>query len=105
MTDQILSFASPAYFGTLALLLFSRGMDFLSTWVATPNLKLEGNPFAKWMGWRGGLLFNVLFSLCLPTWPLPPIMLSAMSRLVAARNFPTTLLMGSMGEASYSRVI
>src|SRR2546423_6578705 len=102
MTDQILSFASLAYFGTLALLLFSRGMDFLSTWVATPNLRLEGNPFAKWMGWRGGLIFNVLFSLCLAIWPLPAIMVCAMSLLVAARNFQNAWLMRSMGEASYS---
>ena len=29
-------------------------MDFLSTWVATPNLVLEGNPIAKKLGWRWG---------------------------------------------------
>ena len=32
----------------------ARGMDFLSTWVATPNLVLEGNPIAKKLGWKMG---------------------------------------------------
>src|SRR6478672_8304876 len=105
MTDQILPFGSRGYFIFLGLLLFSRGMDFLSTWVATPNLALEGNPLAKWMGWRGGLIFNVLFSLFLAVWPLPAIMVSAMSLLVAARNFQNAWLMRSMGEASYSAFI
>jgi hypothetical protein len=102
MTDQLLPFGSRVYFIFLALVLFSRGMDFLSTWVATPNLALEGNPFAKWMGWRGGLIFNVAFSFALALWPLPAIMVCAMSLLVAARNFQSAWMMRSMGEAAYS---
>ena len=54
MTDDLLPFASRGYCLMLALLLFARGMDFLSTWVATPNLVLEGNPLAKKMGWKLG---------------------------------------------------
>jgi hypothetical protein len=102
MTDQILPFGSRIYFVFLALLLFSRGMDFLSTWVATPNLALEGNPFAKWMGWRGGLIFNMVFSVALAVWPLPAIMVCSMSLLVAARNFQSAWMMRSMGEGAYS---
>ncbi len=34
-------------------------MDFLSTWVATPNLVLEGNPIAKKLGWRWGIPLNL----------------------------------------------
>jgi hypothetical protein len=102
MTDQLVPFASRPYFIFLAIVLFSRGMDFLSTWVATPNLALEGNPLAKWMGWRGGLIFNVAFSIGLAVWPLPAIMVSAMSLLVAARNFQSAWMMRSMGESAYS---
>ena len=40
------------------LLLLARGVDFCSTWVATPNLVLEGNPIAKKLGWRWGILLN-----------------------------------------------
>src|SRR5437016_10676889 len=102
MTDQVLPFGSRVYFIFLALVLFSRGMDFLSTWVATPNLVLEGNPLAKWMGWRGGLIFNVLFGCGLAMWPLPAIMVSAMSLMVAARNFQSAWMMRSMGEGAYT---
>ena len=102
MTDQFLRFGSAPYFVYLALMLFSRGMDFFSTWVATPNLALEGNPFAKWMGWRGGIIFNVLFCALVSVWPLPAIMVSAMSLLVAARNFQSAWMMRSMGEDAYS---
>ena len=42
--DDSVPFASREYFIMLAILVFSRGMDFLSTWVATPHLVLEGNP-------------------------------------------------------------
>lgn len=102
MTDQILPFGSAAYFLFLALTVFSRGMDFLSTWVATPNLILEGNPLAKKLGWRGGLIFNAVFCGSISVWPLPAIMVSVMSLLVAARNFQSAWIMRSMGEMAYS---
>jgi len=51
--DDFLPFPSRDYFLMLFLLLVARGMDVLSTWVATPNLLLEGNPIAKKLGWRG----------------------------------------------------
>ena len=50
MTGDFLPFASRGYCCMLALLVFARGMDFFSTWVATPNLVLEGNPLAKKTG-------------------------------------------------------
>src|SRR5437879_1367182 len=40
------------YFFFLMLLLLSRGADFLSTWIATPNMVLEGNPLARKLGWK-----------------------------------------------------
>jgi hypothetical protein len=102
MTDEILPFGSQPYFILLAMLTFARGMDFFSTWVATPNLMLEGNPIAKRLGWRGGMLFNLAFCVAIPVWPLPTIMVSVMSLLVAAHNFQNAWIMRSMGETQYA---
>ena len=70
--DDTIPFASRGYFLMLALLVFSRGMDFLSTWIATPNLALEGNPIAKKLGWKWGVVLNIAICLALPIWPLAP---------------------------------
>src|SRR4051794_5072013 len=99
--DEFVAFASRDYLLMLAFLLMSRGMDMLSTWVATPNLVLEGNPIAKLLGWRWGLPVNVAFSLMLAFWPLPAVILSTTSLLVAARNFQSAWLMRSLGEEVY----
>ena len=100
MEDPV-SFGSREYFLMLALLVFSRGMDFLSTWIATPNLVLEGNPLAKKLGWRWGLLLNVVMVVALALWPLSAIVVATASVLVAARNFQSAWLMHSLGEAAY----
>jgi hypothetical protein len=101
MSDEFLPFGSRYYCLLLALLVFSRGMDVLSTWVATPNLVLEGNPIAKKLGWRWGLPINFGFCLALAFWALPAIVISTTSLLVAARNFQSAWLMRSMGEQVY----
>ncbi len=100
MEDPV-PFASPEYFIYLALLAFSRGMDFLSTWVATPHLVLEGNPIAKWLGWKWGAVVNVVLVTSLAFWPLSAIVVSTASLLVAARNFQSAWLMRTMGEEGY----
>ncbi len=100
MEDPV-PFASPEYFIYLALLAFSRGMDFLSTWVATPHLVLEGNPIAKWLGWKWGAVVNVVLVTSLALWPLSAIVVSTASLLVAARNFQSAWLMRTMGEEGY----
>jgi len=92
---------SRAYFAFLALLIFARAMDFLSTWVATPNLVLEGNPLAKRLGWKWGVLLNVVLVVVLAQWPLSAIVLATASVLVAARNFQSAWLMRSLGEEIY----
>ena len=99
--DDSVPFASREYFIMLALLAFSRGTDFLSTWVATPHLVLEGNPIAKWLGWKWGAVVNVLLVATLSMWPLSAIVVSTASVLVAARNFQSAWLMRSMGEEAY----
>ncbi len=99
--DEFLPFLSRYYLLTLALLVVSRGMDMLSTWVATPNLVLEGNPIAKKLGWGWGLPVNLAVCLTLAFWPLPAIVISTTSVLVAARNFQSAWLMRSLGEQAY----
>ena len=99
--DDSVPFASREYFIFLAILAFSRGADFLSTWVATPHLVLEGNPIAKWLGWKWGTVVNVVLVTSLAMWPLSAIVVSTASVMVAARNFQSAWLMRSMGEVAY----
>ncbi len=99
--DEFVPFRSRVYAMLLLALLFGRAMDFLSTWVATPNLVLEGNPIAKKLGWRWGIPLNVAVCFLLAFWPLTAIAFATMSVLVAARNFQSAWLMRSMGEDLY----
>src|SRR2546426_11892071 len=99
--DDFLPFPSRDYFLMLLMVLVARGMDVLSTWVATPNLLLEGNPIAKKLGWRWVLPINLGVCLVLAFWPLPAIVISTTSVLVAARNFQSAWLMRSLGEHAY----
>jgi hypothetical protein len=99
--DDAIPFVSRLYGFCFVALFFSRGMDFLSTWVATPNLVLEGNPIAKKLGWRWGIPLNVAVCFGLAFWPASAIAVSTTSLLVAARNFQSAWLMRSMGEENY----
>lgn len=94
-------FGSYWYLVLLIALVVARGMDFLSTWIATPTLALEGNPLAKRLGWKGGLLLNAVLVFVLPLWPVPTMVVTTASVLVAARNFQSAWLMRSMGEEPY----
>jgi len=99
--DDPVTFASRDYFLYALLLVFARGMDFLSTWIATPNLVLEGNPLARKLGWRWGLAVNLVLVGVLAFWPLSAIVVATASVLVAARNFQSAWLMHSLGEEAY----
>src|SRR5579859_3405047 len=98
---DFVSFGSRTYVLVFLLLLVARGMDFLSTWVATPNMVLEGNPLAKKLGWRWGIPLNLGLCIAFAFWPLPGIVISTTSVLVAARNFQSAWLMRSLGEHHY----
>lgn len=101
MTDDLLPFASRGYCLMLALLVFARSMDFFSTWLATPNLVLEGNPLAKKLGWKMGAIVNMILCLVFAFWPLTAIIIVTAGLLVAAHNFHSAWLMRSMGEDLY----
>ncbi|MCF7763403.1 MAG: hypothetical protein K9N62_06990 [Verrucomicrobia bacterium] len=100
--EDLIPFGSPYYFANLGVLLFSRGMDFLSTWIATPKLVLEANPIARRIGWKGGIGINAIVCTGLAAWPLPAYVISTMSLLVAARNLQLAWLMRLMGEEHYA---
>ena len=99
--EELVPFGSRSYALLFLLLFVSRGMDFLSTWVATPNMVLEGNPIAKKLGWKWGIPLNVALCLGFAAWPLPAIVISTTSVLVASRNFQSAWLMRSLGEQIY----
>jgi len=99
--EEFVQFASRTYGLMFVLLLVSRGMDFFSTWVATPNMVLEGNPIARKLGWKWGIPLNVALCFAFAFWPLPAIVISTTSVLVAARNFQSAWLMRSLGEQIY----
>jgi len=101
MGEEFIPFGGPLYFALLSCLVTARSMDFLSTWIATPNLVLEANPLAKKMGWRVGVLVNVVLCGFFALWPLPSIVIITTSLLVAARNFQSAWLMRSLGEYEY----
>jgi hypothetical protein len=99
--QELIPFASRGYFVLLGLLVIARGMDILSTRVATPNLILEGNPIARRLGWKWGIVLNSGLSAAFALWPLPAVVISTTSLLVAARNFQSAWLMRVMGEEAY----
>ncbi len=100
MEEQV-PFGSGEYWVVFGVVVFSRGMDFLSTWVATPRLLLEANPIARRLGWKWGGLVNLLICLVAASWPLAAIVISTTSLLVAARNFKSALWMRALGEERY----
>jgi len=99
--DDFVRFGSRDFCLMILLLTFARGMDFLSTWVATPNLVLEGNPIAKFLGWRWGAIVNIGLCVGMAFWPATAIAVATMSVLVASRNFQHAWLMRTMGEECY----
>ena len=99
--EDAVDFASQEYLIVLALLLLARGMDFLSTWVATPNLVLEANPLAKRLGWKWGGALNLAMCFLAAFFPLAAIVVITTSLLVAARNFKSAWTMRTMGEDRY----
>jgi hypothetical protein len=101
MDDIVAPFPSWEYFICFGLLIFARGADFLSTWVATPRLVLEGNPLAKKLGWKLGGIVNLLLCVTFAFLPLTAIIISTTSMLVAARNFQMAWLMRTLGEEGY----
>ena len=90
-----------AYWAGLALLVVARGLDFLSTWIATPSLLLEANPIARRLGWQGGIAVNLFICLVAAAMPFMAVLISVTSVLVAARNFQGAWVVRTMGEEEF----
>lgn len=99
--DTVFPFGSRGYCIALLVLLLTRGADFLSTWVASPNLVLEGNPISKRLGWTRAAIVNLAAAFLLAYWLVPAVIVSTMSVLLAARNFQFAWLMRTTGEENY----
>ncbi|MBX3747737.1 MAG: hypothetical protein KF833_20710 [Verrucomicrobiae bacterium] len=103
--DHVTAFGSIDHLALVLLVLFGRGMDLLSTWVATPCLELEANPIARWLGWRAGMAVNGVVALGVGLLPLAAISIATTSLLVASRNFQSAWLTRVVGELEYRRWI
>lgn len=99
--DIIVDAGSRWWWGSLLALLVGRGLDLLSTRIATPRLENEGNPLSRRLGWRGGIAFSILISFGAAFVPLIAIILTTTSFLIAAENFRSAWLMRTMGEFAY----
>lgn len=99
--DGVAALGSPEYLLCVMILLFGRGMDLLSTWIATPTLVLEANPIARWLGWRAGVVVNVIACGGIAVLPLAAVSVATMSVLVAARNLQSAWLVRVLGEHEY----
>lgn len=51
---------------SVLILICARGLDLLTTRLASPDLSMEANPIAKRMGWKGAIIFNVIMVLVIP---------------------------------------
>ncbi len=90
-----------AWTWSLAAVGMGRLADMTSTWLGTPGLRNEGNPVAKWLGWRRGILLNVLVAPVVACWPMLAVSLATTSCMVAARNLHMAWIMRMMGEEAY----
>jgi len=76
----------------------SRGLDFISTYMVTPNLKLEANLIAKKLGWR---IMGIL-NLCLCFFSAysleTTVIICTVSLLVTGNNFGRGLITRGLGE-------
>ncbi len=102
---RIAAFGSEEYMRLVLLVLFGRGMDMLSTWIATPTLELEANPLARLLGWRAGVVVNVIISGFLALLPLAAISVATTSVMVASRNLQSAWLTRVLGEHAYRQWI
>jgi hypothetical protein len=75
------------YFINLLLAFFGRGMDFLSTYIATPDLRLEANPIAKKLGWRWMIPLNIILCLLVAETLAGSLIILVASLMVSGSNF------------------
>jgi hypothetical protein len=80
-----------------ALTLLSRLGDLVSTWVASPTLRLEANPVVRRFGWKFGLLTLLLALVPYYNTSIGVIVLTS-SFLVTSSNLAGGWMMRALGE-------
>lgn len=101
LPEDLLPFGSTGWWMFAGIALIGRCADLFSTWIATPNLTLEGNPLARRLGWRWGIPVNFIAALLTGCQPTLAIAVGTTSALVAARNLQSAWVMRTMGEGHY----
>ncbi|HET6765685.1 MAG TPA: hypothetical protein VFH27_18525 [Longimicrobiaceae bacterium] len=87
-----------------ALVLLSRAGDLVSTWLASPTLRLEANPVVRRLGWSFGLL--TLGSAIVPYYNTSlGVMVLTTSFMVTASNLSSGWMMRTLGEAEMSALL
>jgi len=89
---------TPFVWGLAALLVFSRALDFFSTWVVTPRLALEANPLMRRLGWGPMALLNLPLAGLAFLHPGLAVTFTVTSLLVAGSNLSAGALARGMGE-------
>jgi hypothetical protein len=98
---DVVPFGGAVWWWLCLAVLTGRGADLFSTWVATPNLVLEANPVARWLGWRWAIPLNIAMAGGFAFFPVPAIIIATTSALIASRNFQQAWVMRTMGEEAY----
>jgi hypothetical protein len=75
----------------------SRVADVWTTYLVTPNLKLEANSVVRWLGWPFALL-TILIGFVPYYWPPLGIVVFTASFLVAASNASKIVIAKALGE-------
>lgn len=85
--------------------LTGRVLDVLSTYLVSPKLMLEGNPFIRRYGWRLALL-TTFFSIFAFASPFLGVVIGTMSCVMAMSNFQLApMVRYAGGEAAFRKVI
>jgi hypothetical protein len=85
------------------VVLVSRAGDLLTTFLASPTLKLEANVFIRRFGWKGA--FATLLVALVPYYNIwDGLMIATASLLVSAANGSRIMMARALGEEEYLRV-
>jgi len=87
-----------------ALLLLSRIGDVLSTYLATPKLRLEANPIVRRLRWPFAIA-TVLVSFVAYVDTTLAVMLLVPCLLICASNFSKVWMLRTMGEDAYLEML
>ncbi len=86
------------------LCIVCRGLDFLSTYMVTPNLKLEANLIAKKLGWKMMAVLNLVLCFFSAYSLETTVIICTASILVSGNNFGKGLISRGIGEEKSKKI-